>query len=209
MGGLIPAFLRRPETHAVRVADGIRVLAAASVVAAAVGWGWIQFAVFMLALLATLVPRALALPGAIDIATGITAVVAAWSNVLDLYEIVPAWDKLIHALLGGLVALLAVTLAQRAGAVPAAGDRRAVPLLVTTTVAFGLATGVLWEMLEWTGHTYIDPGVHVGYDDTIGDLAAGGFGSLVAGLSWFPYRRWAGRGQPAGSGTGHHGEPQP
>ncbi|GAA1360179.1 hypothetical protein GCM10009596_16620 [Arthrobacter rhombi] len=209
MDGLIPAFLRRPESHAERVADGVRILAAASVVAAALGWGWIQFAVFMLALLATLAPRALALPGPLDIAVGITALVAAWSNVLDLYEHLPGWDKFIHGLLGGLVALLAVTLAQRAGSVPAPGDPRAMPMLVSATVAFGLATGAVWEMLEWAGHTYIDPAVHVGYDDTIGDLAADGIGSLVAALLWFPYLRRVGHRHPSGARTGHHEVPRP
>lgn len=209
MDRLIPAFLRRPESPAARVADGVRLLAAASVVAAALGWGWIQFAVFMLALLAALVPRALAFPSALDIATGTTALVAAWSNVLDLYETVPGWDKLIHATLGGLVALLAVTLAQRAGIAPVAGGRRAVPLLLILAVAFGLATGAVWEILEWAGHTYIDPGVHVGYDDTIGDLAADGFGSLVAGLVWFPQRRSPGRHPGARTAAGRSGAPRP
>lgn len=185
MNELIVAFMRRPETRATRVADGVRLLVAASVVVAALGWGWIQFAVFMLALLAALAPRALALPGVLDIATGVAALLAAWSNVLDLYDSVPGWDKFIHAVLGGLVALLAVILAQRAGATPEAGARRSRLLLVAFTATCGLATGAIWEMLEWFGHTYIDPAVHVGYDDTIGDLAADGLGSLAAGALWF------------------------
>ncbi|UNX54812.1 hypothetical protein MF406_00445 [Georgenia sp. TF02-10] len=40
---------------------------------------------------------------------------------------------------------------------------------------------MLWELGEWVGHTYGDPEIHVGYDDTVGDLAAGLLGSLLAG----------------------------
>jgi len=189
MNTVIADFLRRPESATRRLADAIRVLAAGSVIVAGLGWGWIQVAVFLLAVLATLLPRALSLPGWLDLATGTAALLAAWSNVWDLYTTVPGWDTFIHAYLGGSVALLAVSIAQRAGAVPSPVPRathRGTPLaLVVLAVAFGLATGALWEMLEWFGHTVIDPGVHVGYDDTIGDLAAGGFGSLLLGMARF------------------------
>ncbi|WP_372697466.1 hypothetical protein [Arthrobacter sp. JSM 101049] len=193
MNALIAAFLRRPESATCRLADAVRLLAAASVIAAGLGWGWIQVAVFMLALLATLIPRALALPGALDTATGAVALVAAWSNVADLYESVPGWDKLVHGALGGLVALLSVILVQRAGALPDGHDRRECQALVGLTVVFGLATGAAWEMLEWFGHTVIDPAVHVGYDDTVADMAAGALGSLAAGTLWFRVGRGRGR----------------
>ena len=53
------------------------------------------------------------------------------------------------------------------------------------TGALALALSVAWELLEWWGHTYIDETVHVGYRDTIGDLAAGGIGGMIAGaLLW-------------------------
>jgi hypothetical protein len=42
---------------------------------------------------------------------------------------------------------------------------------------------VLWELVELVGHTYIDSTIFVGYTDTIGDLAAGGLGSLLAGFA--------------------------
>ncbi len=44
-----------------------------------------------------------------------------------------------------------------------------------------MAAGVVWEIGEWFGHTFIDTSIVVEYTDTIGDLAAGGLGSLVAG----------------------------
>lgn len=202
MSTVIADFLRRPESAIHRLADAVRLLAAASVVVAGLGWGWIQVAVFLLAVLATLLPRALSFPGWLDLATGAAALLAAWSNAWDLYTTVPGWDTFIHAYLGGAVALLAVSIAQRAGAapspVPGSSGRRTRLALVLLTAAFGLATGALWEMLEWFGHTVIDPGVHVGYDDTIGDLAAGGLGSLLLGIVRFgpPARHRTPEGSP-------------
>ncbi|MEK8228690.1 hypothetical protein NKG05_25870 [Oerskovia sp. M15] len=41
---------------------------------------------------------------------------------------------------------------------------------------------LLWETGEWAGATFVDESINVGYVDTLGDLAAGGIGSLLAGL---------------------------
>jgi hypothetical protein len=35
----------------------------------------------------------------------------------------------------------------------------------------------------WFGHTYVDEAINVCYDDTVGDLASGGLGSLLVGLA--------------------------
>ena len=108
---------------------------------------------------------------------------AGWSAVLDLSTRVPYWDLLVHFVLNGLVAAVLYIVAVRAGAVPDPARVR-VPLgaVVALTVAFGLAAGVLWELAEWVGHTFIDETIYVGYDDSISDLAVGGLGALAAGL---------------------------
>jgi hypothetical protein len=36
-------------------------------------------------------------------------------------------------------------------------------------------------MVEWLGKTYVSSSIFVAYDDTIGDMAVGGLGALVAG----------------------------
>lgn len=206
MNTVIADFLRRPESTLRRLADAVRLLAAASVIAAGVGWGWVQVAVFLLAVLATLLPRALSFPAWLDLATGTIALLAAWSNIVDLYTAVPGWDTFIHASLGGLVALVAVTMAQRAGVVPSpvpgTADRRTRLALILLTAAFGLAAGAVWEMLEWFGHDVVDRGVHVGYDDTMGDLMADGLGSLLFGILRFgpPDRRRPLEGPPKSAG---------
>ncbi len=174
------ALFRPPVNRVVLLADVVRAAMLISVVVAGVGWGWIQVAVFMLAVLATLIPRALGLRGSLDLCVGIASLAAAWSNVFDLYVLAPGWDKFMHGVLGGLIAVLAVVIAQRSGILPPTTGRRGT--LVLATFLLGLATGATWELLEWAGHTLIDPEVHVGYQDTMGDLAADGFGALIGGL---------------------------
>jgi hypothetical protein len=65
---------------------------------------------------------------------------------------------------------------------------RPVVSTVVMTVALGLSLGVLWEILEWFGHTFIDEEIFVGYVDSIGDLIWGGAGALLAGYS-MPFLR--------------------
>ena len=184
-------FLRRPHGVLEYVADAVRVIAALSVVVVGVGWGVVEIAVLMLALLGTLVPRMLGLRASVDLMVGVAALGAAWSSVFELYTRVTGYDTVVHFLLNGLLAAVFVVLARRAGWIASSGDtggrggagRSARVGSVLTTVAFGLAAGTLWEMGEWAGHTLVDSAIFVGYDDTIGDLAAGGLGSLLAGLA--------------------------
>lgn len=175
------SFLRRPATAGELTADAVRVLTLLSVVVATGGWGPVEFAVFALALLGTVVPRALGVPAGLDIATGVTCLVAAWSNVFDLYTTLIGWDKVVHAVLTGVLAALVVVIGQRSGLLaPLAGHRLGHTVLATLV---GIGLGALWEIGEWAGHTFVDQSVFVGYVDTIGDLAYDAIGGLVAGLA--------------------------
>ena len=183
-------FLRRPHGVLEYVADAVRVVAALSVVVVGVGWGVVEIAVLMLALLGTLVPRMLGLRASVDLMVGVAVLGAAWSSVFELYTRVAGYDTVVHFVLNGLLAAVVVVLARRVGWVVSPDDagrggagRSARVGSVVLTVAFGLAAGTLWEMGEWAGHTLVDSAIFVGYDDTIGDLAAGGLGSLLAGLA--------------------------
>jgi len=216
MPTLAETFLRRPHGALEYVADAVRVVAALSVVVVGVGWGVVEIAVLMLALLGTLVPRMLGLRATFDLMVGVAALGAAWSSVFELYTRVAGYDTVVHFVLNGLLAAVFVVLAQRAGWVVSLdrGDdgrggagRSARVGSVLLAVAFGLAAGTLWEMGEWAGHTLIDSAIFVGYDDTIGDLAAGGLGSLLAGLA-LPFlvggdvRGRAARASSSGGGVG-------
>ncbi|MEK6344836.1 MAG: hypothetical protein V4737_13485, partial [Curtobacterium sp.] len=148
-------------------------------------WGAIDLAVAMLALLGAVVPRMLGLRPAFDLAVGVLSSVAAWSSTLDWYTTVPGWDKAVHVVLVGLLGVLLCLIASDLGVLQ---DVRtlSVAALVVVCGAAGLAIGGVWEIGEWIGHTYLDASIFVGYDDTIGDLAADFVGALAGGalLRW-------------------------
>ena len=154
-----------------------------SILATLIWWSPVDVAVFALVQLGLVAPRFLGIRPALDAAFGVALLVAGWSAVLDLYTRVLYWDLVVHFTLNGLIAAVLYIVAVRAGAVPDPARER-VPLgaIVGLTVAFGLAAGVMWELAEWVGHTFIDETIYVGYDDSIGDLAIGGLGSVVAGF---------------------------
>lgn len=166
-----------------RAADGAGLLGLASFVAA-FWFDAVVVALFALVLLGLTVQRVAGLHGGVQAAAGLTFVVSAWAATLDWYEQVAWLDLLAHAVATGLLAVVLVTAMVRLRmlCVPAPGPVAGAGLVVVT-VAVGLAVGVLWEMGEWWGHTYLDDAIQVGYDDTIGDLVAGGLGSLLAGLA--------------------------
>lgn len=173
-------FLRRPRGAEV-IADAVRLATLVSVPVAAVGWGWIAFAVLLLALLGVVVPRVLGLRPAVDVAVCVLALVAAWSSVLGWYTSVFLWDKVVHfALLAALTAVLWV-IASDTG-VLRTGDRVGRVQAVVVSGVLSLAIGSVWEIFEFLGHTYLDPSIVVGYEDTIGDLAADLGGGVLAGL---------------------------
>lgn len=58
---------------------------------------------------------------------------------------------------------------------------RAGTSVVVLTLALGLSLSVLWEFAEWAGDKYIDSNIGVGYEDPLGDLAAGAAGSIASG----------------------------
>ena len=46
----------------------------------------------------------------------------------------------------------------------------------------GFTVACLWEFVEWVAQQLSPGAIHVGYDDTILDLALGGLGALLAGI---------------------------
>lgn len=193
---MIRTFLRAPTGTAERAADAFRVLASLSIVVAVVGWGPVDGATVAFAAGATLLPRLLGVRPSFDIAFGVVVVVAAWSSVLQIYISTRWWDLPIHFLANGLSAALCYILLVQLRVLP---DAAALPRpklsTVVMTVALGLSLGVLWEFLEWFGHTFIDEEIFVGYVDSIGDLAWGALGALLAGMSM---RFLAGRSESEG-----------
>jgi hypothetical protein len=120
----------------------------------------------------------------------VLVLVAGWSSVLEWYTTVFLWDKFMHVVLTGLLAAVLYVIGADLRAVPAPHAERRVVVAVLALCA-GLAVGAVWEMGEWLGHNFVDSKIFVGYDDTIGDLAADGSGGLLVGLGlpWLAARR--------------------
>ncbi|WP_347976370.1 hypothetical protein [Microbacterium sp. ProA8] len=176
-------FLRPPQDVAEWVADAVRLLGPLSVVAAFVWWSPSDAGILALTLLALVVPRFVGVRPAFDVVFCLTVLVAAWSNVLGFYETVPGWDLVVHFVCTGVLAATAYVVLARLAVVPAPlapTTRPVTPIVVVTSL--GLSLSAVWEMAEWAGKTLVDPTIFVSYQDTIGDMAAGGLGAIVAGL---------------------------
>ncbi|WP_435735968.1 hypothetical protein V5D56_14310 [Cellulosimicrobium sp. PMB13] len=177
-----------PSTATVRgalaPADVVRVAALVSLVVATVTLGGIAGALFLLVLGGVAVPRALALPAPLDVAYGTSLLFAAWASQLEWYDAVDWLDLAVHLVCTGLiaaVAYLALVRWELLAGPSAAFPARASAGVVVVTTGLGAIGAILWEVGEWAGHTYLDDGIGVGYDDTVTDLAAGLVGATVAG----------------------------
>ena len=183
---MFDTLTRLPSTPAETAADVVRALGLLSFVVASLVVGGTAFPLFALILLGQFLPRYLALPSSLDITIGVVLLAAGWSNPLDLYRMIPSWDLVMHFAANGVVAVVAYVLFVRlalSGARSSDALRLRLPIVagILLTTTFGMAAGVVWEIGEWFGHTFIDTSIVVEYTDTIGDLAAGALGSLVAG----------------------------
>lgn len=204
---MIENFLRRPRGALELAADGLRVVGLLSVVAAGIWWQATDAGILAFALPALLVPRLLGLRGGFDAVYQVVVLVAAWSNVLDLYTTIPSWDLLLHALGAGVLTVVAVLGLERLGAVPA--PRRPQGTLGTILVAtiVGLALSAVWEMVEWVGWRFLSDEIFVAYQDTIGDMMAGGAGAALAGLLLARVRLVRRDAQPGAVEAGTAGTP--
>lgn len=165
--------------------DSLRAAGILSVVGASILDGWVGFALFFLVLGALFIPRALGTSLWLDVSYGVTLLVAGWAALLDWYLAVPGLDLVVHGAATGLIGAVTWQVLVRVGALPHHDDVRLDrPRLGTFVATAGAAVtlAVVWEFLEWGGHTWIDDRIQVGYLDTIGDLAAGAVGAVVAAL---------------------------
>lgn len=195
---MIENFLRRPQTIAEGFADGLRVVSVFSVVVAAVWFDLTDAGVLALAVPGTLIPRFIGVRAWADIAVVATLLVAAWSNVFDLYTRIGGWDLVVHFACTAVLATMSYLLLRRAGivAIPGPGWEVAASVLITTMS--GLALSAVWELIEWLGYTYISDEIFVGYEDTIGDMAMGALGAAIAGCfaAYAPLLREVGSAVP-------------
>lgn len=181
-------FLRPPATLGDWLADVLRVIGVLGVIAAAIWLKPTDAGIAALALPALMLPRMLGLAAWFDVTACATVLVAAWSNVFDLYRTVTGWDLVLHFLCTAVLAVIAAVILTRTGVVPlvAAVDgsgpplRRRTPVILVPLVA--LAISAVWEMIEWLGWRYLSDDIFVTYQDTIGDMVMGGLGGVAAGV---------------------------
>ena len=180
---LIPAMyanLQRPPRSVTEwLADAVRAAAIVIVIVSLFTLPFTDFAVLSMSLPAVMLSRMIGLRSGLDLVTCVTVFVAAGSNVLDLYRAWTGWDLVVHLACTGVLAAVALVLLDDTGVVAPTGRRRT-PIVVATIA--GLALSAVWEMVEWFGYRFITDAIFVTYDDTIGDMIAGGTGALIAGV---------------------------
>jgi hypothetical protein len=115
-----------------------------------------------------------AYPYALDILVVLPFLIDTIGNALDLYDTIDWWDDANHfvnwLLLTAGFGQLLVRL--RVGRLNAFG----------LAVGFGAVTAVLWEFAEYFAFIRNSPELDTAYKDTLGDLALGLSGSVVAAL---------------------------
>lgn len=177
--------LVRPPRNPVEVgADVLRGFGVLSVALAAIFFDVTDAGIVAFALPGLFLPRAIGMKAWVDVVFAGTLLVAAWSNVFDLYRSIGWWDLAVHFVCTGVVAAGVYLLLAQVRIVTSPGSIRsaaAVGIVLTTTI--GLALSALWEMVEWLGGAYISDEIYTAYDDTIGDMAVGGLGALCAGFA--------------------------
>ena len=104
---MIDDFLRPAGSAFQTVADALRLLGVLSVVSALLFHGLTDAAIVAFALPGLMLPRFLGMRAWADAAVSATLLVAAWSNVVDLYRTLWWWDIAIHFLLAGALSVVA------------------------------------------------------------------------------------------------------
>lgn len=166
------------------VADATRL---ATLVSGAIALIWIDIPSaigFAVVLAGLLIPRLAHLAGPFDAAFCATILLATWSGVAGLYEAISWWDLVVHFVTAGSSAAVLYLLLAQLDVTPGTSTGKALPSksIVVLTVALGVTLAVVWEFLEWFGNAFISDGIHVGYVDTLSDVAVGGAGALLTGL---------------------------
>ncbi|GAB3596180.1 hypothetical protein GCM10027580_22100 [Corynebacterium faecale] len=178
---MIDNFIRPPRGFSEIAADLIRMGGLLSFFLALIFFELTQAAVVAFTLPGFVIARFLGVKPLPDAILTSSLIIAAWSNVFELYTSISWWDLIIHFICAGGLAAAAYIFLARVGAVPPPGTHRVAGIFLTTSL--GLALGVLWEVVEWVGFTYITSQIYVTYEDTISDLVVGGLGALVCGIA--------------------------
>ncbi|MGY3129255.1 hypothetical protein ACVWW9_002784 [Agrococcus sp. UYP33] len=160
--------------------DALRLVILASIPLAWLIAGPPSAAAMLLVLGGSMLTRIAPVSSAVDVTTQAVLLAAAWCATLGLYETVPALDLVAHVASGAVLALLARALLLQAGLLPGGDGGRAAAARMLHVVSGVALLGLLWELGEWAGNTFITTAIRVGYADTLSDLVADVVGAIVA-----------------------------
>lgn len=189
----VPDLIADHRRHLVqhRIADGVRLSSVVSIVVAAVWFDLPAVLGLIVVTIGLIIPRLCRLAGPFDAPFCITILIAPWSGIGGLYRAISWWDLAVHFVTAGSSAAVLYLIMARTSITPTA-TKQAFPArsVIVLTTALGMTAAVLWEFLEWAGNRYITDRIHVGYNDTLSDLAIGGLGAVIAGVA---LARWSTR----------------
>jgi len=114
-------------------------------------------------------------PVVVDILVVLPFVIDMAGNAANLYDTISWWDDVNHLvnwaiLVGGFGVLLLSTSLERWS-------------IFGLAVGFGATTAILWELMEYVTFIRHSPELKTAYHDTLGDLALGLAGSVLAGAA--------------------------
>ncbi|MCX6398819.1 MAG: hypothetical protein NTX33_02670 [Propionibacteriales bacterium] len=141
--------------------------------ARAIGYPLISFTVPVIWLLAW--KERASFPWVPDLLVTLTCFTDILGNRMDLYDSIVWFDDLMHFVNTGLIAatVILLTLHHSASRIR----------VVERALAVGATSAIVWELAEF--YAFISGGAEhaFAYEDTLGDLALGTLGSVVAGLA--------------------------
>lgn len=114
-------------------------------------------------------------PWVADLLVTITCFTDTLGNRLDLYDQVVWFDDLMHFMNTGLLTAAVILLTLHRSSTRGA--------VLERSLAFGVTSAVAWEMAEYFAFISKSSEKRGAYTDTLGDLALGSFGSVLAGLA--------------------------
>jgi hypothetical protein len=118
--------------------------------------------------------RSIQFPVVPDILIGLPFLIDVLGNALNLYDTIDAWDDLNH-LVNWFLHTAAIGLLLRYGS-------WGFWTRVALALCWAVTTAVLWEFAEFATFVQDSPEAATAYADTLGDLALGMTGGLVAGM---------------------------
>jgi len=119
-------------------------------------------------------------PYLMDILVVLPFLIDTIGNAADFYDTISWWDDLNHLVNWALIVAAFCQLLLRLPVGPFAG--------VAIAIGFGAVTAILWEIAEYVTFIHDSSELATAYTDTLGDLALGLTGSVVAAVATYAFR---------------------